>query len=798
MRRLIRTLDEVQPADASLVGGKAFNCARLKQAGIPVPDGIILTAEAMGTSLEIPELHSWLTNLSPEILLAVRSSAPGEDSVEHSFAGIHETRLNVSPPDVPEAVHACWASVVSPAALAYRRARHFEEDESPKTAVLIQRMIQPVAAGVAFTVNPVSGNAGEMLINAVQGLGEALVSGRVNPDEFTVVKRNCEIASKRIAETSVSLTDKQLRDLAELLVRIEALFGAAQDVEWCFDGAQFWFVQSRPVTTAHGTSKKDIQWTRANAREVLPDLASPMTIYWVADAIEHVQRKFYGKLLAPESELGRMTRVFYGRMFFNVDQIRYTCKLSGTAPAVVLRSLGHEGDIDPADERIQTLSLREIAPAIPDLARLMFGQLRIQARVRQQLDRTERYLHTWRSMDFGKLSDHELWAENRNWRPRADQELTVVFMLAAVSSYERVVQTICERVGMPYERLLHAHLAAGEKSVSSKQAFDLLRLAAIARKEQGGLSSRAFQIQFEEFLQLYGHRGLYESDIAIPRYVEDPSPLLFAIRSHLESPQQSDPDEIVKRQELEAAESWREFEKRLNAWQRLTLAPQMRWLLRRIKQYYVWRELIRSEMMRLALPMRRLHLEMARRFVERNWIVSTDDYFYLTLEDVDAVMDGAQSGPSLGAIVDRRKSEWRRLAGIELPMLIRESQFAALVRNVVTHPSTVQSGSELQGLCVSAGYAEGEVIVMHDPSEFSRMKRGAILVAPATDPSWTALFTLASGVIVEVGGVLSHASTVAREFGLPALANVKHATRILKTGDRVRLDATNGVVQLLN
>ena len=155
-------------------------------------------------------------------------------------------------------------------------------------------------------------------------------------------------------------------------------------------------------------------------------------------------------------------------------------------------------------------------------------------------------------------------------------------------------------------------------------------------------------------------------------------------------------------------------------------------------------------------------------------------------------------GPSLGAIIERRKAEWRRLSGIEMPMLIRESQFAALVRNVVTHPSIEQSGKELQGLCVSAGYAEGEVMVMRDPSEFSRMKRGAILVAPATDPSWTSLFTLASGVIVEVGGVLSHASTVAREFGLPALANVKHATRILKNGDRVRLDATNGIVQLLS
>src|SRR5262249_54462799 len=160
----------------------------------------------------------------------------------------------------------------------------------------------------------------------------------------------------------------------------------------------------------------------------------------------------------PESELGRMTRVFYGRMFFNVDQIRYTCKLSGTAPAVVLRSLGHEGDIDPADEQIQRPALGEIASAIPDLVRLMFDQIRIRTHVRGQLDRTKGYLNDWQSLDFQKLSDLDLWAENRNWRPRADHELTVVFMLAAVSSYERLVQSICERVGMPYERLLHAHL----------------------------------------------------------------------------------------------------------------------------------------------------------------------------------------------------------------------------------------------------------------------------------------------------------------------------------------------------
>ena len=202
--------------------------------------------------------------------------------------------------------------------------------------------------------------------------------------------------------------------------------------------------------------------------------------------------------------------------------------------------------------------------------------------------------------------------------------------------------------------------------------------------------------------------------------------------------------------------------------------------------------------MRKTYPMRLIHLEMARRFIERGWIESQEDYFYLTLMEIDTVVDNNEPGESLAAIIKRRKAEWSRLAKIEMPLLMKESQLAGIVRRSASQTMQTESASELRGLPVSPGFAEGEVIVMHDASEFARMKRGAILVAPATDPSWTPLFTLASGVIVEVGGLLSHASTVAREYGLPAVANIKHATRILKNGDRIRLDATTGVIEILS
>jgi rifampicin phosphotransferase len=190
--------------------------------------------------------------------------------------------------------------------------------------------------------------------------------------------------------------------------------------------------------------------------------------------------------------------------------------------------------------------------------------------------------------------------------------------------------------------------------------------------------------------------------------------------------------------------------------------------------------------------MRGYHLALAERFVERGWLDRRDDYFLLHLNDIAAVIRGVQPGPGLRGIAARRAAELAEQKDLHIPMLMRESELPALVRRTVAAPDG--DADVLTGLCVSPGGVNAEVVVMKDPSEFATMKRGAILVAPATDPSWTPLFTLASGVIVEVGGMLSHASTIAREYGLPALANVKNATRILKTGDRVTLDASGGRV----
>jgi pyruvate,water dikinase len=243
-------------------------------------------------------------------------------------------------------------------------------------------------------------------------------------------------------------------------------------------------------------------------------------------------------------------------------------------------------------------------------------------------------------------------------------------------------------------------------------------------------------------------------------------------------------------------EAWKAFEQRLSRWQRWTTLPAVRRSVRKIKQYYVWREQVRSDLVRVLGALRAWHLVLAGRFVARGWLNTRNDYFLLRFDEIASVIRGGWTPEPFRETVAAREAERERHRAIRLPFLMRESELARLIRlaGVTGGP---MDGSQLRGQAVSGGCTEGEVVVVRDPGDFGRMKRGAILVAPATDPSWTPLFTLASGVIVEVGGVLSHASTIAREYGLPALANVKHATRRLRTGERVRLDAIQGLVSRL-
>jgi pyruvate,water dikinase len=676
-------------------------------------------------------------------------------------------------------------------------------------------MVPAVVSGVAFTINPVTG-ADEVVVNAATGLGEALVSGQVDPDEFTLRKADASVVSVRRGRGDGSvdhaLSSEQLTELGRLLIRIERLYGAPQDVEWCHDGRQFWIVQSRPVTThpTHAThpTPPDPEWTRANLAEVLPDQTSPQVLTAYDEMLNKGQRQFMGRLLAPDEQLGPMFKPFHGRMYMNLSQMRRVVALGNAPAADMLRSLGHPEAIHPEDEIPRRAPIVEFLKCLPDFIRIASYDVRAASLVRKHEANTHAIIEQLTAIDPRTMSDQRICDMFRWWLDSAPDAIQVVFVMSGTVFRETAIRKACNAVGFRYERLVYPQLAAGERSVSTRQATELIVLADVARHDdpareyllrddgsfrnyRASLAGTTFLKRFDRFLDDFGHRGRYESDWSIPRLHENPAPALFAIQQHLHAPP-VDLKAVVDRQNADAANAWREFEARLSPWQRWTLLPRIKSMLARLKKQYVWREQIRSDLTRVLRYARGYHLALADRFVERGWIDSRDDYFLIKLEEIDAALTSADAASGLRAIAARRRAELEAEQQLRMPMLMRESQLAALLGQ---QASAAPVGAErLTGLCVSPGSVDAEVVVMRDPAEFASMKRGAILVAPATDPSWTPLFTLATGVIVEVGGMLSHASTIAREYGLPALANVKDATRILRTGDRVRLDASRGTV----
>jgi pyruvate,water dikinase len=793
----LKTLDEITESDRSRVGGKAYNCARLKQAGFPVPDGLVVPADASDQDIAVLPEHRWFRSVPEGALFAVRSSGLAEDSAGDSFAGMHETTLNVDRARLAEAVRHCRRSADSEQARAYRAARNLPADQKT-IAVLVQRMVPAVKSGVAFTVNPVTG-ANEIVVNSVSGLGEALVSGQVNPDE------------QRLSKTDAS-------PLARLVVGIEAFYGSPQDIEWCFDGERYWVVQSRPVTTtvrpeiqpAHFTRGSEIEWTRANLAEVFPDQLSPQVLDVLVPLLDRGERAFFGRLMAPEAELGPIIKAFYGRLYFNLSQLRHVTDSVGAAFANTLRSLGHPEQIHPDDEVAPKPSLKRFLRVVPDIIRLTGYDLRMARIFHDHQARASQVEERLTHVDPARLSDKEIWATLQQWLDQAPEAIPPVFVMSSVQAREDIIRKACVRVGFSYDALAYPNLAAGARSVSTQQAFDVIALANVARCEtrsadylrgndgtfsdfRTALSGTKFLTEFEQFLSRYGHRGRYESDWSIPRMREQPASVLFAIREQLDARPQ-DPVILSQRQAAQAASAWQQFESRLTPWQRWTLLPRVRKTLRQLKQQYLWREEVRSDLTRVLAALRPYHLTLAGRFVERRWLDRPDDYFLLVLDEVRQACEDPTRGDGLRAIAAKRAAQRAAERDLRLPLFMRESELPALM---AARTSNNGHSDVLKGLCVSPGSIDGEVVVMRDPGEFSAMKRGAILVAPATDPSWTPLFTLASGVIVEVGGMLSHASTIAREYGLPALANVKDATSVLKTGDRVRLEASAGLVRVV-
>jgi rifampicin phosphotransferase len=870
MSRYVLGFREVDRGQIAVVGGKGANLGELLRIdGIRVPPGFCVTADAfdrvigdaasIGESLDrlsrlssddregartlsaeirqsieaiaVPEdvatpITSALVRLGDDAACAVRSSATAEDLPTASFAGQHDTYLNVvGPEDVLRHVSRCWGSLFTERAVIYRVRNGFDH-QKVRMAVVVQRMVFPHAAGILFTADPVTSNRKVISVETSFGLGEALVSGRVNADAYKV--RGGEIIEKVVGRKQLSiqtapaggtvelaipperqeqaaLTDAQVEELAQLGRRIEAHFDQPQDIEWCLDDVGFQFVQSRPITTLFPVPAADDGenhvYVSVGHQQMMTDAMKPLGLsLWQLTTPR------------PMAEAG-------GRLFVDVaPPFR-----SPTSRAAVLEALGRS---DPLiGDALRTILERDdfiptIADQVPSGAPGGAAPAPIAtdpAIITELMEQSEASIAILKR-EIGGLSGSALldfilvdMGELKRilFDPRSHQ----VFMSAMEATWWLNEQ-------------LHAWL--GEKNVAdtltqsvphnvtSEMGMALLDIADVIRphpevvaflqriEDEGFVDEEGFLDELPAlaggpgardairvFLGTYGMRCVGEIDITRPRWSERPTTLVPLILGNIKN---FEPGAGERRFERGREEAWFKEQDILERLRELpdgeSKADETMQKIDRVRTFIGYREYPKYGMVSRYFVYKQALLKEADRLVQSHVLQEREDIFFLTLQEFHDVVLTNQVDDQL---IGQRKVAFRSYQALTPPRVFTsEGEVVTGTYRGVDAPD-----GALIGLAVSSGIVEGQARVILDLAQ-ADLEPGDILVTAYTDPSWTPMFVAITGLVTEVGGLMTHGAVIAREYGVPAVVGVENATRLITDGQRVRVNGSDGYVEILS
>ena len=878
---LLVDFSDIDSTMINAVGGKALNLGIMSSAGLPVPGGFCVTTDAyrsvvadqlddlMGKlgdatdrgeataaagkargrvlSVELPpQLRIAIADhyhaLGDNEPVAVRSSATAEDLAYASFAGQQDTYLNVvGSAALLDAVRRCWASLWTDRAVSYRNANAIDH-RSVALAVVVQRMIDATTAGVMFTANPITGTRHETVIDASPGLGEAVVSGAVNPDHFVVNAVDQSIVTRRLGDKRIMITslpgggtelreltggsseaclnDEQVLQLVDLGQQVQRQYGAPQDTEWALDSAgTFWLTQARPITTlypqarTHGPGLRvlmclslaqgltrpitpmGIAAVRLIGTSVATEVRIPPNEPLAGPAAMHApgQRLYLDLTSALRNRLGR--RAIIGA--FTVMEAR---------AATVLKRLAERPEFSLIQTRDHTM-LRHIAGALLRNKvpfRMIAGLINPNLAYRG-IATTERRLRRALTLPANATASQRL--------DFVEQRLGSLFLLMPRTFAYAVGGLLMLRVS---RQLLGDAAEPGElqevlrglpHNVTTEMDLELWGLTEKIRNDQpshGAFTESSVpdllqryrerklppvaQRGLQSFLRRYGHRAVAEIDLGIPRWSDDPSHLLGVISNYLRL-NTDDLDPIAQFHAGQArAESMITILTERMAERSQVRARMVGWALRRVRQLVGLRESPKFLLI-VALATMREHLKVIGRQLAANKLIDqVDDVFFLDLGEVRQGLSGENVQP---LVVVRREAYEQELKRRHIPRLLLSDG---------TEPEAIAGAAAgvdgaLVGSPASTGTVTGPARVVLDPVG-AHLEPGEILVAPSTDPGWTPLFLTAGGLVMEMGGSNSHGAVVAREYGIPAVVGVPDATHKIETGQLITVDGAAGLVSL--
>ena len=859
---------EIDRTQVALVGGKGANLAELSRVdGIRVPDGFCVTTDAFRLVVaEVPAIDGLLDRLSrltaddqvgirevsaqlrrgiehcaiPEQLAAeitrsvarlgahhayaVRSSATAEDLPTASFAGQQDSYLNIrGAAAILRQISRCWGSLFTERAVTYRLRNGFDQ-RTVRMAVVVQRMVFPRASGVLVTADPRTGNRKDSCVDAGFGLGEALVSGLVNADAYTV--RAGKVTARTIATKEVAvqtapgggtqtqtiapqhrnqpvLTDAQVVRLAELGRTIETRFGCPQDIEWCLDSEDFRIVQSRPITTLFPipTAEDDEYriYLSVGHQQMMTDPIKPLGIsLWQLTSQAPMRtagaRLFVDAtrmLMSPASRAGIVSG-FTKSDPLTGDALRTALERaefpeSSTDEIVSGAPDGDTADlIDPDPDLVTELiavaqtslatlqrDIRTVSgPALLDFIRADIQELR-----RAALNPDGRPVYLTAMAASSWLNDQlDAWLGEKN----AADTLTRSVPHNVTSAMGLALLDVADVI-RPYPEVVDFL-----RSVDHAEFDDARFLPELANRT-GGPEARA---AIEEYLDEYGMRCVGEIDITRPRWSEHPTMLVPTILHNIEN---FEPGAGARRFELGRREAQ---QKELELLERLRALPdgehkagETKRMIDRVRTFAGYREYPKYAMVNRYYVYKQALLREADRLVQARVIHRPDDIFYLRFDELHELV---RSHQPCAELVQERKTEFRAYQALTPPRVLTSDGeiFTGAYRR-----TDVPAGA-LAGMGVSAGTVEGRARVVLDMAQ-ADLAAGDILVTSHTDPSWTPLFVAITGLVTEVGGLMTHGAVIAREYGLPAVVGVQQATQMIRDGQRIRVHGTDGYVEVL-
>jgi phosphohistidine swiveling domain-containing protein len=842
------------------VGGKAAQLFLLKKHGLNIPQFVVILPDAFSfennnDSIKVIDDFIFPKNTIDDILkhfdkdtffFAVRSSATAEDGIVNSFAGQFETKLFVKKEQLLLAIKEVWKSAFSKRVQTYIGTAGITL--SGVIPVIIQQMIDSDCAGVAFGINPLTGNRSQKVINAVYGVGEGLVSGELSADEY--ITNNKTIQNNTVAklykfqldtekgsgiikaeiekshQLSNVLSIEQILFIDDLLNQLYKIYKQYQDIEFTYKNGIFYLLQSRPVTTVSklpDVSGKQIIWDNSNIIESYPALTSPLTFSFIIKMYEAVYIEFSSimgisknKVEANADVFENMLGLLNGRVYYNLNSWFKALSLlpgySLNAPFMEkMMGVKEKFEIDLSDH--QKSGFKDYF----DIVIALYSIIKNHNTVKKQRDEFILYFNAimlkYNEYDFSNRSAEVLMKDYQFF----EQTLVKKWKAPLVNDffamiYFGVLQKLVVAYKLDEHGTLHNELLSGANDIISTEPVQLgLKISEMVLKnekakqlftenEESIIWKKIHEPEFHEilaaiksYLNKWGERIVGELKLESITYSQNPESYIRVIKSY-----------VLKGLDTSNFAFSNQENLRMQAEEKVNLLLKKKpikkllfnYVLSKARYLVSNRENLRYERTRGFGMVRKIFVEIGNKFYANHVISHSRDIFYLTKEEIFDFIKGSGVNGSLKEMIALRKQEYENFQQVKMEE--RFSTFGMVnVGNDFkgSNKKSITNG-DLKGIGCCAGVVKGRVKVIHHPDEIDSLN-GDILVTSSTDPGWVTLFPTAAAILVERGSLLSHSAIVSREMGIPCIVGISNLLQILKSGDLIEMDGRSGVVKII-